>query len=467
MTQEQRIWNSDLLGFSEIGATFTKLVQSLSADQQGAKVISIEAGFGRGKTFFRENWAEELRIAGEVVVEIDARQSDHSGDPVVTFIGALVGALGKDEATGFEKAKRAGLKYSGVAARVIAKAVLRQGAEDLIDAAEGRIADQDDSEILKSAVAGFGKGISKLASDLIAAQLEAEKARKEMPAQLDALRLAFTNGNEQGRVVVLIDELDRCHPDYAITLLEAMKLVFDRRGYVFVLMVNSDHLERVAAHRFVGWQKEEEDQTAREPYLDKFVDMRLKLPTPAEKIGEAARALALALLPEPVVPFGDGAEFSVRRAAEVAAELAPSSALSMRQIKRVLLRVELAVRTYQGTPVDLPLLVWLAFDEVVIKWPTKFENPLPRKALHPSVLERWEGRPEKDRADGRIQGEKKEFVRELKASMVEVAQRRHRLGDPPAPNQWREEHMVIAGLGPWYIPEHQAMLDAIHQLVVD
>ncbi len=88
-------WDDDLLGFRAVGAAFTKLVQSVGADEPGSKVISIEAGSGRGKTFFRENWAKELRAAGEVVVEIDARQSDHSGDPVVTFVGALVGALPK------------------------------------------------------------------------------------------------------------------------------------------------------------------------------------------------------------------------------------------------------------------------------------------------------------------------------------------------------------------------------------
>lgn len=467
MTQDQLIWNDDLLGFSEIASTFTKLVQSLSAEEQGAKVISIEAGFGRGKTFFRENWARSLRAAGEVVVEIDARQSDHSGDPVVTFIGALVGALGKDEETGLDKAKRAGLKYSGVAARVIAKAVLRQGAEDLIEAVEGRISGNDDSEILKSAVEGFGNGMSKLAGELIAAQLGAEKARKEMPAQLDALRLALTGGDTAGRVVVLIDELDRCHPDYAITLLEAMKLVFDRPGYVFVLMVNSEHLERVAAHRFVGWHKEEQDRTAQEPYLEKFVDMRLKLPTPVEKIGEAAGALALRL-PEPEEPFGEGEEFTVARAAQVAAELAPISGLSMRQIKRILLRVELAVRSYQGTPVDLPLLVWLAFYGVVGNWLFAPYSALPRSELSPGVASKWQKLlRETTSAGGRLRYEQQEFVRKLESRIVEVAKKRHRLGAPPSDYRWPDEHMVIAGLAPWYIPEHQAMLDAVHQLVAD
>ncbi len=82
-------WDGDRLGFKQVGATFTKLVQSVGVAEPGSKVISIEAGFGRGTPFFRENWAKDLKAAGEVVVEIDARQSDHSGDPVMTFIGPL------------------------------------------------------------------------------------------------------------------------------------------------------------------------------------------------------------------------------------------------------------------------------------------------------------------------------------------------------------------------------------------
>lgn len=115
MPTDTNPWDGDLLGVRELGETFTKLVQSID----GSKVISIEAGFGRGKTFFRKRWAAHLWAEGEVVVEIDAQQSDHSGDPVVTFIGALVAALGPTEESRLKKAKDAGLKYTGVAARMI------------------------------------------------------------------------------------------------------------------------------------------------------------------------------------------------------------------------------------------------------------------------------------------------------------------------------------------------------------
>ncbi len=87
-------WEHDPLGFRSLGETYTNLIQSIEDD---SKVLSIEAGFGRGKTFFRRAWAQHLRNKGEIVVEIDAQQSDHSGDPVITFLGALVSEVPEEE----------------------------------------------------------------------------------------------------------------------------------------------------------------------------------------------------------------------------------------------------------------------------------------------------------------------------------------------------------------------------------
>lgn len=49
-----------------------------------------------------------------------------------------------------------------------------------------------------------------------------------------------------------------------------MKLVFDRPGFIFVLMVNKDYLESIADQRFGAGK-------TGESYLEKLVDLRLKL----------------------------------------------------------------------------------------------------------------------------------------------------------------------------------------------
>lgn len=143
---------------------------------------------------------------------------------------------------------------------------------------------------------------------------------------LAELRKALTDGKDSDRVIVLIDELDRCHPDYALALLEAMKLVFNLDGFVFVLMVNADHLERLAAHRFGAVGEGER-------YIGKFVDLRLQLPRSEEWLSNAvfdiAKDLPLA------IPFGDGPEFGVERAARLASQIAPKSGLSIQNLRSI------------------------------------------------------------------------------------------------------------------------------------
>ena len=445
-------WAEDRLGFKELGETFATLVKTIN----DSKVISIEAPFGKGKTFFRTAWSKQLRSEGEVVVEIDAQLSDHSGDPIVTFVGALVDALGPTEETRLDKAKSAGLKYGGIATRTIAKAIIGRAADEIIEAVEGKLVDEGSSEVLKSTLEAFGEGTSKFAEQMIAAQMMAEKARQqEMPEQIDALKSALTDDTDTNRVVIIIDELDRCHPDYAIALFEAMKLIFNRDGFVFVLMVNRDHLETVAAHRFGN-------SVDGEHYLEKFVDMRLKLKASDEALAEAARSIASDL---PLgTSFGNGDEFSVERAAQVAADFARSGNLSMRQIEKMLLNVELALRCYPEKPVDAAMLVFLAFREQATNFRSEI---LPRVALTPEVENEWsERRSDSFQDDERLKGEKERWVNERCPELRDLPPDRYRMPPPPTGQVWLVSHQVIAGLAPWYIPEHQDMLDKAHSLLI-
>lgn len=379
-------WEGDALGYKEVGETFTTLVKSVKDD---TKVISIEAGYGRGKTFFRKHWAKHLSD-DEVVIQIDAHLSDHSGDPVLTFIGALVDALpeGADQRrkVAFEKGKQ----IVGVLGRTVGGVLAKQGAGAIIDYLSDEFLENVDlEEAAEEQLEKFGDNLSKAAGSMIAAQITAERVRKkELPAQMNALRDALTEDKPNKRVIVMVDELDRCHPDYAIAFLEAMKLVFAHKGFVFCLFVNDEYLEGLAAHRF-GEMK------AGERYLDKFIDIRLKLPDTDAVIAGAAEELFKGLSEAGhLTPFGEGDEFTIERAARLAGELAPLSDLSMRQIERVKLRVELALRCYPEQPLDYALLVLVAFLEATFfddeddKGKSQKRNAmselLPRSELTPS-----------------------------------------------------------------------------------
>lgn len=455
LTKAANPWNDDLLDFAAYGATFTNLIQSIA----DTKVISIEAGFGHGKTFFRKAWAEHLRQAGEVVVEIDAQQSDHSGEPIITFLGALIAVAPVKQRSKVATIAAKSGKWAGIASRAVTRAVLRNGAEEVIEAASGYVSGKiEGNQALEGAVKELEEGMSKLAGQMIASQLAAEHARQEeLPKQIDDLRDALTKGREAQRVVILIDELDRCHPDYALALLEAMKLVFGRPGFVFCLMVNADYLESIAHHRFGA-------NSAGERYLEKFVDLRLRLKAREGAVKVATEQMALTL--PLTVPFGDGPEFSVQSAAKLAGELAADSELSFRQIKRVLERVELVLRCYRDRPVDCPLLVNLAFEEIAgpIKLPKLMRAELtPEKAK--SVLTSVE-RDHSSRTEREHIYVCEKFVKETCPELIKLPDDRYKLAPPEGGGTYYDFFKVLGGLGPHYVPEHKEMLQAVHRLMV-
>jgi hypothetical protein len=73
------------------------------------------------------------------------------------------------------------------------------------------------------------------------------------------------------RLIIFIDELDRCKPEYAIKLLECIKHYFEDERVIFVFSVNLLQLQ----HTIKGYYGSDFDATR---YIDKFFDLRISLP---------------------------------------------------------------------------------------------------------------------------------------------------------------------------------------------
>lgn len=74
------------------------------------------------------------------------------------------------------------------------------------------------------------------------------------------------------KLVIFIDELDRCKPSYALEMLERIKHYFDDDRIIFVVSVNKEQL----THTISTYYGEGFDSTG---YLNKFFDIEAYLPT--------------------------------------------------------------------------------------------------------------------------------------------------------------------------------------------
>lgn len=78
--------------------------------------------------------------------------------------------------------------------------------------------------------------------------------------------------NERGnKLVIFIDELDRCNPAYAVKLLEQIKHYMEDDRIIFVFSVNINQLQHTTKHYYGK-------NFNATKYLDRFFDLQVKLP---------------------------------------------------------------------------------------------------------------------------------------------------------------------------------------------
>ncbi|TOM29984.1 hypothetical protein CGH78_24710, partial [Vibrio parahaemolyticus] len=85
------------------------------------------------------------------------------------------------------------------------------------------------------------------------------------------------SGNDGKPLVVIIDELDRCRPTYAVELIEKVKHLFSVKNVVFLLVMHRQQLE-VAVKSVYG------PDIDAHTYLQKFINLETTLPRISQNI---------------------------------------------------------------------------------------------------------------------------------------------------------------------------------------
>ena len=93
---------------------------------------------------------------------------------------------------------------------------------------------------------------------------------EQMDSQVHSF-LDYICEGQYDKLVIFIDELDRCKPSFAVELLEIIKHYFNHDKLIFVLSTNLKEFQYCIKHYygegFDGWK-----------YLDRFIDIRITLP---------------------------------------------------------------------------------------------------------------------------------------------------------------------------------------------
>jgi hypothetical protein len=88
--------------------------------------------------------------------------------------------------------------------------------------------------------------------DVLTASGEPEQPQSLYVAAFRELSQTFADLGAQGvtRIVVFVDDLDRCLPENALDVIESVKLFFDLPGFIFVMGLDQDVVQRAVRTRF-------------------------------------------------------------------------------------------------------------------------------------------------------------------------------------------------------------------------
>ena len=249
-------FKNDLLDRKEPVEILTHLVGSI----EGPCVLAVDAAWGTGKTTFLRIWAQYLKNQGFPVIEFNAWETDFTGDPFV--------ALSFELTDGLSEYTDKPLSEKITAAKNAAKEVIQRAVPSIIRLATAGILDL--SVITEKEIGQF---LASYAQEKLVSYQGARKSVQNFRTVLQDMASTLATANQGQPLVVVIDELDRCRPSYAVELLEVAKHLFRVDHIVFVLAVNRSEL----AHSIRSLYGSDFDGDG---YLRRFFDIDFLLPSP-------------------------------------------------------------------------------------------------------------------------------------------------------------------------------------------
>jgi len=243
-----------------------KILKLLDSDIDVSPLI-IDGKWGTGKTEFcfkLKNLIEADSSNNYKVGYVNAFQADHANEPLLTLISEIVSFYPKKS----YQRKRL-IKNAVPYLRLVGGIGLKAG----LGFAFGRYA-ADIPEAFSKGMETIEEG-SKELIDLSLESLIEDQA--EADRSLNTLKDALNNIAADNPVILLIDELDRCRPDFAVMMLETIKHVFDVENVQIILITNAEQLKATIKHSYGS-------ETNSRDYLYKFFKYQINLPTSTKDV---------------------------------------------------------------------------------------------------------------------------------------------------------------------------------------
>lgn len=248
---------------------FAQKLEGVIKNLDDSFVISLDSAWGTGKSFFFKRFKEYLILEEYCVLEYNVWENDDERDPFIPLISEITKQFQE-----YVGSNTIVMKNILISAAKIATKGLPLLVKLLVERYLGQNGLEKLNEGMKDALKDAIQSGSESMSEFSVQQIEEfgkDKKNKEIFKQsLEKFRKHVAK-KHKNQIVVLVDELDRCKPDYAIEFLERIKHLFDVDGFIFILGI--DRKQLVNSIKQIYGQNIDDLG-----YLKRFFDFEFRLP---------------------------------------------------------------------------------------------------------------------------------------------------------------------------------------------
>ncbi|WP_338838802.1 KAP family P-loop NTPase fold protein [Flavobacterium ginsenosidimutans] len=223
-------------------------------------VLAINNKWGTGKTTFIRMWEQDLKNNGFQTVYFNAWENDFENNPLVALMGELKTLTNKPTDPAFQRI----LKKASILSKHIIPIVAQSVVDKYID-----------TKGVKDAIVEASKGVADLFENDVNQYSNKKKSIQEFRTELSHY---IANTNNGKPLIFIIDELDRCRPNYSVSILEQIKHFFSIPDIVFILSIDKEQLGNAVRGVYGS------DRIDSNEYLKRFIDIEYSIPEPDKDI---------------------------------------------------------------------------------------------------------------------------------------------------------------------------------------
>lgn len=227
---------------------FAKDLQEFIKKVDTPYVLGLDGGYGTGKTHFATRFCAQMH---EEIMSLyfSAWEKDYYNNPMLSFV-EMIAWLVKEESERFDMDC---IKH--------AKATI----QSLLNASDVILSLQLPffSISYQTNVSRFLKNLKKqiLPTDIL------QKAKYDLAEFIKRL--------PNHKLILIVDDMDRCRPDIAVKTLEVIKHFFDIEGLIVIIPVGKERLTKYI-NAFYGLPTDSRED--KEEYLQKFLNETIQIP---------------------------------------------------------------------------------------------------------------------------------------------------------------------------------------------